>query len=186
MGRKVALTASSIDGSDFANPRVIYVEENDILIFPPSSSGKKTRIVERNSARETVYRVYEKALQIEIARNPTSTDLYLKKYIQTALAGVGTTQAGATAILAATYLAEALTIGAAATEAFVLPAAVVGMLIVVINNDVAADAAKIFPAVGQFHKGQAVNTVFSLPAGQRVHFVCLATGIWTRADDYGT
>lgn len=188
MGRLLALTAYSQNGQKFAKPRVVYVNEEFIKVTPAGVTGKLTRVLEENTntGNKDTYKVYERALHIEIARNPTATDLYLKKFVQAAIAGVGTTQGAGAVISPLTYLAEALTIGAGATEAFVLPAAVVGRVVVVLSNDAAGDAAKIFPASGEYINDQAVNTVYSMAAGTRAHFVCLATGKWTVADDFGT
>lgn len=189
MARLIPLTAKKLDGQPFANPRVVYVQEDKLQITPPSVSTSPTKVVENLGDGKAVksYLVYEDAAYIDVARDPTSaaSSLYWKKFIQSALAGAGTTQGAGTAILSTTYLAEALTIGAAATEAFVLPAAVVGKVVVVVNNDVAGDAAKVFPAVGEYIGTQAVNTVLSIASGARKHFVCLVLGKWTIADDFG-
>jgi hypothetical protein len=183
MGRIIALTAQSRNGENFTKPRVVYLNEEHITIQSATEGGKGTKVEERNDNEINTYVVYEKAIQIEVARNPSTTDIYLKNHYNAALAGAGTTQGAGTAL--SRYLNEALTIGAAATEAFVLPAATVGLVRVIINNDVAGDAAKVFPAVGGFIDLQAVNTVYSIPANTRKHFVCKVAGTWVTADDFG-
>lgn len=186
MGRLVALTAKKVNGNTLTRPRVVYVNEELIKIATKANTQGGSKVVETgpDGSRDT-YEVYESAIQIEIARNPASTDLYLKKLVASALAGAGTTQGAGTVLSPLVYLNEALTIGAGATEAFVLPAATVGKVVVVLSNDATGDAAKIFPASGEFINDQAVNTVFSMPAGTRAHFVCTVAGKWRIADDYG-
>jgi hypothetical protein len=184
MGRLIALTARVMNGQTYTKPRVVYVNEELIIVEPGGSASSRTKVTEKlTNGDKNIFEVYEKAMEVESARNPVSTDLYLKAYVASALAGAGTTQGAGTAL--AKYLNEALTIGAGATEAFTLPAATVGKVVVVLSNDAAGDAAKVFPAVGEFINAQAVNTVYSVPAGSRAHFVCLATGYWTVAEDFG-
>lgn len=186
MGRIIALTAKNRNGVNFTKPRVVYLNEDLIMVTPGGESTDPTKVVEENQyGTKNTFLLYEKAMQIEVARNPATTDLYLKKLIASALAGAGTTQGAGTVLSALVYLNEALTIGAGATEAFVLPAATVGKVVVVLSNDAAGDAAKVFPASGEFINAQAVNTVLSIASGSRKHFVCLTTGVWTTADDYG-
>ncbi len=184
MGRLVALTAKQLNGQNFSKPKVVYVNDDAIMAIVPSiKSGRGCRVVEKKQNATNVYVVYETAMQIEAARNLASTDTLVKQHIALALAGVGTTQ-GAGLVLTK-FFNEATTIGAAATEAFVLPAATVGKVVQFCNNDVVADAAKVFPAVGEFINSQAVNTVLSIPGQQTKHFVCLVLGKWTVADDFG-
>ncbi len=187
MGRLIALTAKKINGNVLTTPRVIYVNEDLIKIDTRALSTGGSRVVEESplGSRDT-YEVYEKAIQIEVARNPATTDLYLKKLIASAIAGVGTTQGAGAVLNPLVYLNEALTIGAGATEAFVLPAATVGKVVVVLSNDAAGDAAKIFPASGESINAQADDAVLSVASGSRKHFVCLTAGVWTVADDYGS
>jgi len=183
MGRLIALTAKSRNGQNFAKPRVVYVQEDAISITPGSKTGKGTKVVEKLDGRETTYIVYELAMQIEAQRNPSSSDVLVKQHLALGLTGAGTTQAAGTALTK--YFNETTTIGAAATEAFRFPAATVGKVMVVVNNDAAGDAAKVFPADDEFINNQAVDTVYSISGGNRVHFVCLEAGKWTVADDFG-
>jgi hypothetical protein len=183
MGRIIALTAKSRNGQNFASPRVVYVQEDAISVTPGTDALKGTLVVEKLEDRTTTYRVYETAMAIEAQRNPSSTDILVKQQIALALAGAGTTQGAGTALTK--YFNEPTTIGAAATEAFTLPAATVGKVIVIVNNDAAGDAAKVFPAVGEYHYGQAINTVLSIAAGDRIHLVCLEVGVWRIAVDRG-
>lgn len=185
MGRLILICAYSRNGQKFTKARVQVVNEDNIAVSTPRKNRTTgmAQVVEKVQDRTTVYRTYEKAIQIEAQRNPSSTDLVVKQQIAVGLVGAGTTQGAGTAITK--YFNETLTIGAGATEAFVLPAATVGKVLYVINNDAAGDAAKIFPAVGEFINAQAVNTVLSLAAGDRVCFVCPTTaGKWITADDF--
>lgn len=186
MGRIIALTAYSRDGQKFARPRVVYVQEATMEVVPASKEGKLTRVIEKDAAgyASSTYLVYESAMQVEAARNPSSTDIYIKQQVQLALAGAGTTQGAGTAL--ARYLSEVTTIGDGATEAATLDAATVGKVRVVINNDtVVADDLRLFPAVGHNFEGSAVNVVKSVPIGTRIHLVCLVAGTWVVADDFG-
>ena len=183
MGRIIALTGKSRNGDNFTRPRIVYVNDDAIQITGASKTGKGSRVTEKIQNESNVSVVYEKAIQIEAARNPSSTDPYIKNHIALALAGAGTTQGAGTALTK--YLNEALTIGAGATEAFVLPAATVGRLVVVINNDAAGDAAKVFPASGHKIDSLAINAAYSIPPNTRAHFVCLVAGAWVTAEDFG-
>lgn len=185
MGRLIALTAKSMNGETFTKPRVVYLQEDAIVVAPPGrTSLKGTRVIEKLDGKERVFVVYEKALQIEAARNLSSSDILVKQQIALGLAGLGTTQGAGLALTK--YFNETTTIGAAATEAFVLPAATVGKVIVVANNDAANDAAKLFPAVGEFIDAQAVNTVLSIAGATTKHLVCTTTaGKWVVAEDFG-
>lgn len=186
MGRLIAITAKKVNGNELTKPRVVYVNEDLIKVSTKTGTQGGSKVVEESPlGTKDTYEVYESAIQIEIARNPASTDLYLKKLVYSALAGTGTTQGAGTVLNPLGYLHEALTIGAGATEAFVLPAATVGKVVVVLSNDAAGDAAKVFPASGEFINDQAVNTVYSMAAGTRAHFVCKVAGKWVVADDYG-
>lgn len=183
MGRIIALTAKSQNGQAFAKPRVVYVQEDAMRLSPGSETSKGTKVEEILNGQLVAFEVYEKAMQIEAARNPSSTDIYILQQVALALAGAGTTQGNGTAITK--YLNEAKTIGAGATEAFDLPAATAGKVVVIINTDAAGDAAKLFPAAGETINGAAANAVYSLAAGDRVHLVCVEDGAWVVADDYG-
>lgn len=186
MGRIIPLTAKSINGQNLKNPRVVYVNEDLITVEPGKDSASYTKVIESSAIAgndKTTYLVYEKAIHIETARNPSTTDIYLKKYVFTALAGVGSVQGGAQPLNG--YLHEALTLGAGATDAFLLPAATPGKIVVVINNDVSGDNAEVFPAVGDFINQLAVNVGLNVAAGTRRHFVCEVADYWKVAEDAG-
>ncbi|MGC3945341.1 MAG: hypothetical protein QM762_12645 [Chryseolinea sp.] len=184
MGRVIALTAKVIDGQTLSTPRVVYLQEDAIQISMPTKASRLTKVVETLGNRTKTYFVYEKSMQIEAQRNPASTDVLVKQQIALAITAAGTAQGNGVALTK--YFNEITTIGAAATEAVVLPAATVGKVVVVLNNDASGDAAKVFPAVGEFINAQLVNTVLSIAAGDRVHFVCVDTaGKWITATDRG-
>lgn len=184
MGRLIALTAKRINEQTLVTPRVVYVNDESIAVDHATKAGRLTKVTELRGNRKTIYLVYESGMKIEAARNPLSTDVLVKQQIALALAGAGTTQGTGTVLTK--YFNEATTIGAGATEAFVLPAATVGKVVVFVNNDVVTDAAKVFPAVGEFIDAQAVNTVLSIAGGDRVHFACVTTaGKWITAIDRG-
>jgi hypothetical protein len=184
MGRLIPLAAYSRNGQAYAKPRVVYVNEEFIKVVPGSKTTSKTKVIEALPGGElNTYVVYEKAIEIEAQRNPSTTDLIIKQQVAAGLAGAGTTQGAGTVLTK--FFNEATTIGAAATEAFVMPAATAGRTVCFINNDVVADAAKIFPASGGTINGAAADAVYSQPGQQRRHFVCIVAGAWVVADDYG-
>jgi hypothetical protein len=186
MGRLLALTARTINGQTPTKPRVIYVNEDHIKTKTRSKSslGPGTRVIEKVENESNDYIVYEKGMHIEAVRDPATTDVAKKQHIELAQAGVGSIQAGAKALTK--YYNEALTLGAGATDAFVLPAATKGKVLIVINNDASGDPAEIFPAVGEFINSQAVNTSLNVASGDRIHFVCPETaGKWVTAEDFG-
>lgn len=184
MGRIIALTAKSLNGQDYrVRPRVVYVQEDNIQITPPSKNSKVTRVTEKIENETNVYQVYEKGMQIEAMRNPSSTDLLVKQQIALGLAGVGITQASARPLPA--YFNETLENSPNVDEAFKMASAILNKVVVVVNNDPNNNAAKIFPQVGESFSGQLTNAAFSLAGRDRIHFVCLVAGKWTLADDFG-
>lgn len=187
MGRLISVTAKSKNGQVFPRPKVVYLNEDRIRVSTAVVAGhtrRGTKIIEQNGNTFDTYVVFETAFQIEVQRNPSTTDLLTKQQVAAGLPGAGTTQGAGTLI--SKYFSEALTIGAAATEAFRLPPMVPGDVYVLVNNDVSGDQAKLFPAVGEFIEAQAVNTVYSLLTGKTIHLVCPTTaGKVIIADDFG-
>jgi hypothetical protein len=188
MGKIIPLVGYSRNGQVYKpKPRVVYINEDFITDMRSSTSTTYpwTHIVEKlPTGTENIFRVYEKLTEIEAQRNPLTTDLIVKQVLQVGVVGAGTTQGAGTAITK--YFIETTTIGAGATEAFTLDTATVGEVKCIINNDASGDAAKIFPAVGESINGAANNVVYSLPAGKRIHLVCLVAGKWVIADDFGS
>jgi hypothetical protein len=191
MGRLILACAYSQNGQKFRKPRVVVLQEDAIKITTPRKLRNSASVVPQGAAKvEEIlngiinrYITYDKAFELEAQRNLSSSDIIVKQVIALGLTGAGTTQGAGTALTK--YFNETTTIGAAATEAFVLPAATIGKVCWVVNNDAAGDAAKIFPASGEFIGDQAVNTVYSLPSGSRICLVCTTTaGKWVIADDF--
>ncbi len=168
---------------DFTIPRITYLEDAQIVMTKlrgGSQGGSSLQYGTGGRPFSKKFRIFETPNQLEVAKNPATTNVNAQDKAL-ALAGAGTTQGAGTAITK--YFNECLTIGAGATEAFTLDAAVVGKVRVFVNNDAAGDQAKIFPASGEkiitkLGVDLGTNAVFSLLAAQRAHFVCLATGIW--------
>ena len=185
MGRLLTLTAKTCDGQDYFTPRVIYAQEDTISVDTARGTGtnKTTKVTEKLSNRTRAYQVYEKAMQIEAQRNPSSTDILVKQQIKTGLAAAGATQGAGLALTA--YMNEVTTGTAGSADGVVLPAATLGKVIVVINNHATA-AIKVYPAVGEFIGTGLVNIHVSLAAGARANFVCTTTvGKWVQAIDRG-
>lgn len=184
--RVVFLTASkNSQGQAYTKPRVHSVLENDITQVIPGTANKLTAVKTKKSGTGdpgTTHIVYEAPTEIEAARNPASTDIYLKAKIKVGLVAVGTTQGGAA--ITTGYINEYTTVTTGSAEAITLPAATVGKVVVIINNG--AGIAQPFPATGEFIDAGAVNVVgAAIPSGTRRHFVCPTTaGKWVTADDY--
>lgn len=90
----------------------------------------------------------------------------------TALAGGG--QTGATAL---TARVNRVTTVATAADSVLLPAAVAGEEIVVINA-AAANAMAVFPASGDAINALSANSSLSVAANKTVLFVCAVAGTW--------
>lgn len=181
--RIVFVTAKSENGQDYAKPRVVSLTEAYIVEVIPSKSGGLTVVKTKGvGGVRKDYKVYESPLEIEVARNPLSTDLYVKGKIAAAVSAAGSAQGTATAISA--YFTEVTTVTAASAEGVILPAAVVGAVFTIQNNDASGDALKVYPATGGFIDNLAVNVNTTVAVRTRKTFVCLTTGRWTTADDF--
>lgn len=184
--RVVFLTASKTSqGQAFTKPRVVSLMENDFDRIIPGTVNKLSAVKLMKSGTgepgET-HIVYEAPTEIEAARNPASTDIYLKAKIKVGLTAVGTVQGGLQ--LTTGYINELTTVTTGSAEAVTLPAATVGKVVVIINNG--AGIAQPFPTTGEFIDSGLVNAVGgAIPSGTRRHFVCPTTaGKWVTADDY--
>lgn len=79
--------------------------------------------------------------------------------------------------LALTARVNQVTTVATAADSVVLPAAVAGEEIIVINA-AAANAMNVFPATGDAINALAANTALSVVANKAIMFVCAVTGTW--------
>lgn len=185
MGRLIAVTAKSRNGNEtYAKPRVVYVNEDMIKVTSPSkTSPGLSKIIEESAYGEKdTYLVYEKAMQIEAARNPSSTDIFVKQQIELSIAALGANQAAAAAITK--YLSEIDEATAGSADGVRLPAATVGKVHTIINNH-ATVTIDVFPAVGDFIDSAAVDVATSIAPGDRKTFVCLVADYWVTAEDFG-
>jgi len=182
----IYLTAKSVNGQNFANPRVVAFESN-ALSYAPGKSGR-TEVLEylghSGIATKTAV-VYESAaeIQAQILNNAgQATNMFAKAYITTPVAGAGANQGAATAITK--YLNEVTSSTAGSAEGVRLDASAVSKVRVIINN--AAAIVKVYPATGEKigTSASTVNASVDLAINARKHYVCLTAGIWTVADDY--
>ena len=94
--------------------------------------------------------------------------------ISAAVSAAGSTQATATALVSNI---NNVTVVAPAADGVILPTAVAGMRILVINND-AADTLKIYPATGAQINALALNASYSLLIGTSIEFVATTATQW--------
>lgn len=179
MGRLIALTATKIGAEVLSTPRVVYVNDSFIIVTPGQNGF--TKVVESDNGRTKTFLVLESALEIEAARNPSSTDIYLRGKINTELTATGANQGAALALTK--YLNEVDDGTATSADGVKLVAAVKGVVQVVINN--ATFALDVWPNTGDSIGSGAANAGTTLAAGKRAHYVCLANGKWTLAEDFG-
>ena len=89
-----------------------------------------------------------------------------------ALAGGG--QTGATALV---NMYNRVTTVATAADSVMLPSAIPGSVLVVVNA-AAANSMNVFPVVGDAINALAVNTAFAVAANKTVEFYCIGLGVW--------
>lgn len=173
----------------YASPTVVYVNEDLIQIQEPLTAGGFTVVKETLPSGEyTQYESYMKPLEIEVMRNPSSTDLYLKQLVTVSITPAGTVQGGTKATK---FFSEATTVGAGATDSITLPSvaegAPVGSVRCIVNNDAAADPLEIFPDTGATLDGAAVNagTLLVALGGTTKFFVRTGALAWVTAVDLG-
>lgn len=171
-------------------PEVVFVNEDLITVIPPNVDNGLTTVIEhipKAGGGQVVneYLVYQTPEEVEVMRNPTTTDYALLQHKQVAVAGVGTTIA--TTLIMKAYN-EITAIGAGATEAGRLPAYVANRCVYVVNNDASADPFKLFPnVVGESIDVGAGGAVYSQNAGTVRFYVALAAtpNKWTVAINRG-
>jgi hypothetical protein len=179
MGRLIALTAKKKNAESYSTPRVIYVNDDLISVIPGSDGF--TKVIEGAEGRVSTYIVFESVMEIEAARNPAATDIYVKNKIGAALSALG---ANAAAALDLTKYVNDVTGGTTGSaDGVQLKAATVGAVQVVINSN--TFALDVWPQTGENINGAADDAVYALAANTRKHFVCEVEGEWKVAEDYG-
>lgn len=171
MGRLITLAGFSKNGQAWAKPRVVYINEDHIVdVITGSKSTSLTKvIVEKEGKRET-YLVFEKAIEIEAQRNPSTTDLIIKQQVAAGITPAGSVQGGTTL---SKYFNEATTLGSGATDAVTLPVGTKNRAICIVNNDASGDALEVFPNTGEKINNGAANAklVGDIASGARKHLV---------------
>lgn len=163
-------------------PVVRYLNDEFIHFEPPQAVNGVSVVTEIRHGLRYDYKTPIKPDDLEVLRNPATTDYALTGRRQVAQSANGTTNA---TTLTLKQYNEITVITAASAEACKLPVdPTVNDTICVINND-AADTLKVFPGVGDFINALAVNTAYDVLPGKRVFFVCLVANIWTTAVDTG-
>lgn len=182
MGRLTAVVARYFGAQKYAKPRVVYLNDEFLQVTPGKRTDGLTVVRERNrNALDRTFKVYEQALEIEAARNPSTTDIYVKSKIGAALSSLGANQGAA---LALTKYLNDVTGGTTGTaDGVKMPAATVGAVCVIVNS--VAFTLKVYPSTGEFIDALAVNINDTLVAGARASYVCDVAGTWIRAVDYG-
>ena len=168
----------------YSRPIVKYINDEDLKILAPIAANGLTQVIEqRPGGRSYNYMTPIKPEDLEVLRNPATTDYALLSRKQVAVTGVGTSQA--TTLILRKYN-ELTTLGVGATDACKLPAApAINDCVCVINNDASGDALLIFPNTGHAIDALSVNASYSLAANARVFLVYTATNKWQTALDYG-
>lgn len=178
----IPLTVRKVRGNSLKEPLVYWFPED---FLERSIINDKTGEGLQIKHDGVWYELYCGVLDIQAAKNPADTDLYLTapSRVTENIVPAGTVQGG-TALAA--YINEVDTIGAGATDAVDLPAAVAPDEIVVMNTDAAGDDLLIFPVSGETIRGFAVDLNDTLTTVEgRAHYVCETDGVWIRATDRG-
>lgn len=191
--RVVFLTADkSGQGQAFSKPRVISVMEETITeVIPASPSSvnpKRTMVKVKGAGNQGAgtpganHLVFESPQEVEAARNPASTDIFLKAKVKAGLSAAGnSSQGSATALVG--YINELTTVTTGSADSVKLPAATVGKVVVIINNG--AGIAQVYPATGETIDGAAANAAGTpIASGTRQTLACRVLGAWITADDY--
>lgn len=182
------LTAKRISPAkaDLTQPKLIYLEDAQIVMSKvyngTKGGGATVQYGTGGRPFSKKIKVYETPSQIEVAKNPASTNIQAQDKTL-GVTPAGTVQGG-TAVTK--YFTEVTTIGAGATDAVTLDAATVNKVRVLLDNDVSGDPLKIFPAVGEKIINKAgvdlgVNAALTIAAGQRTHLACDVVGVWREA-----
>lgn len=193
MGRLIPLAAYAKNAQVFAKPRVVYINEDHIVeVISGSKSTSLTKVVVRKENVQEVFLVFEKAIEIETQRNPSTSDLIIKQNVQAGITPAGSVQGGTTL---SKYFSEITTAGAGATDAVTLPVGTKNRCLCIVNND--ADAAvEVFPNTDEKINNGAANAklVGDLGIAKRIHVVYnggtnpaypnYGTS-WIVADDFG-
>lgn len=173
--------------SNFSIPRILALENAQLVQSKPRSTGGAggNAYVQYGTGGRPFskkFRVMETVFQIEVAKNPISTNIEAQDKTLS-ITAAGTAQGTATALTK--YFNEVTTATAGATEGVRLDAATVGKVRVVLNND-AADTVKVYPATSEKIINSAgtdlgANAAQDLVVGARKHYVCLVAGVWQEA-----
>ena len=164
-----------IDGS--GDPSMAYVPFDKLEDIDVSTSqGNQMRIA---GERKTIA---EHPLDLEALADQESVDPFIVQRRDIDLQANLAVQATGLAITK--FLSEFTTVTGTTDEAATLDAATVGKVRVVINNDANTDLL-LFPAVGEFHNGVAVNLSIDVGFGERVTLYCKTAGTWLLVPDNG-
>lgn len=182
----IPVTSSDRNGrrvESYSTPTVLYVNDDELLIDPPYTTGGVSIVTEfRKGGQERSFKTTVKPDDLEVLRNPTTTDYALTSRRQVAQSANGTTNA---TTLTLKQYNEITTITAASAEACKLPVdPTVNDTICVVNNHATATL-KVFPGVGDFINALAVNISYDVLPGKRVFFVCTSADHWKTATDTG-
>lgn len=165
---------ASRKGVFLTTPRVIQVNSSEIIrtIAIPSTAAVgghykpgTTKIeVDNGNGGTQVYGVYETLAQIEVAKNPATTNPYAQD-MNLSVSGHGATKAVATALTK--YLNKITPVSS--SDAVKMPAPAANKPYVLINAGTVA--AKVFSYTSDKFPGLDSDTSYSLAAGKRVHVV---------------
>ncbi len=122
-----------------------------------------------------VIRVAEHPFDLEALANQESTEPFIVARRDLAALGNLAVQATGTAITK--FVTEFPDVVGTTKGAATLDAATVGKVRIILQNDANVDLL-LFPAVGEFHEGVAVNLSIDFAFGTRIHLYCKVAGTW--------
>jgi len=188
MGKLIPIVVVSEhqNGSQYKNystPVVKYVNDEDLKIHGPIAANGLTEVIEyKLGGRQFNYLTPIKPDDIEVLRNPTTTDYGLLSRKSIAAAANGGTNATTTILKQYTEITTATVSSADACKLPVNP--VVNDVCCLVNNH-ATVSLEVFPGIGDFINDLAVDTLLLVAPGERKFFVCTSADHWRVATDYG-
>lgn len=158
---------------DKTTPELYYVDSSEIKKVVNNSSGGSHVHLSNRSRKSAKIEVFESPIEVEIARNPASTNpnAFDKDLSITA---AGSAQGAGFSIVNFYNVVDSATETTA--EALDLPAATVGKILHIINQT--AVALEVFPASTETINGAAADAKYDHAAYTRVHYYCKVAGAW--------
>lgn len=158
---------------DKTTPELYYIDSSDIKKVVNNSSGGSHVHLSNRSRTSAKIQVFESPTEVEIARDPSSTNPNAFDK-DTSITAAGSAQGAGFNIVNFYNVVDTATDTSA--EALDLPAATAGKILHIINDT--GVALEVFPASGETINGAAANAVYDHAAYTRIHYYCKVAGAW--------